>query len=132
VLAVWNPRPNVLALGAPGESKSCDIKCAEAKPIYHPDLPMVVLDQAPKPSPLQFEVPDVAPGVYLVVMYDGSEGGRHYTWNEFEVTTESGTVAQAGRRRAEESHIRLLLALGIVVVGAGAGWLLAIRRQEES
>jgi LPXTG-motif cell wall-anchored protein len=93
---------------------------------------MVVLDQVPKPSPLRFEVPDVAPGVYLVVMYDGSEGGRHYTWNEFEVTDESRAVAPAGRRRGEESHIRWLLALGIVILGAGAGWLLAIRRQDES
>jgi hypothetical protein len=34
---------------------------------------------------VSFEVPNVAAGVYPVVIYDGAEGGVHYTWNVFRV-----------------------------------------------
>lgn len=35
---------------------------------------------------VQFVVPKAAPGVYPVAIYDGQEGGGHYTWDLFRVT----------------------------------------------
>jgi hypothetical protein len=37
---------------------------------------------------LSFVVPEVPPGRYPVVIYDGSENGFHYTWDLFRVTAE--------------------------------------------
>lgn len=127
VLALWNPRPNVLALGAPGTSKACDIECARAKPIYHLDQPIVVLDQAARRSRLSFVVPDASVGRYVVVVYDESEGGRHYTWNIFRVTLESNRLEPVGDSEPTEANLRWLFAVGLVVLGAGAGWVLGNR-----
>jgi hypothetical protein len=45
----------------------------------------------------EFVVPRARPGVYPVAIYDGGEGGEHYTWSSFRVGGPSsvwGTVAQ--------------------------------------
>jgi hypothetical protein len=34
---------------------------------------------------VRFQIPPAPPGVYPVVIYDGSEGGFHYTWALFRV-----------------------------------------------
>ena len=128
VLALWNPRPNVLALGVPGSSKVCDIECAAAKPVYHLDLPMVVLDQAPDRSRLQFVVPDVPPGKFVVVMYDGSEGGFHYTWDTFKVAAQSPNTELTRGDEPGTWNIRWLVAIGLLLLGVGAGWVLGNRR----
>jgi hypothetical protein len=129
IFAVWNPRPNILALGVPGSSKECDINCAKAKSIYHFDQPMVVVAEADDRSQLQFGVPDVPPGKYIVVMYDGSEGGRHYTWNTFKVT---GVAPADGEDRPTAEPTRSttawLFAGGMLVAGLVAGWGLGRRR----
>jgi hypothetical protein len=39
---------------------------------------------------IRFTVPDVPPGSYPVVIYDGSEAGFHYTWDPFRVTAGDG------------------------------------------
>ncbi|MCA1701982.1 MAG: hypothetical protein LC808_01400 [Actinobacteria bacterium] len=106
----------------PGSSKDCDIKCAEAKSIYHFDQPMVVLAEADPLAQLQFVVSDVPPGKYIVVMYDGSEGARHYTWNTFKVTGAS----PAGNEdptdsEPRQSNIAWLFAGAMLVVGLAAG-----------
>jgi hypothetical protein len=124
ILAVWNPRPNILALGVPGSTKDCDIKCAEAKSIYHFDQPMVVVAETDDRSQLQFVVPDVPPGRYIVVMYDGSEGGRHYTWNTFKVTAAPAATEGASDNEPKQSNMRWFLTIGMLVLGLGAGWVL--------
>jgi hypothetical protein len=40
----------------------------------------------PPTGPVDFQVPAAPPGRYLVSIYDGSEGGSHYTWEYFRVT----------------------------------------------
>lgn len=122
VLAVWNPRPNMLALGVPGNSTECSIKCAGAKPTYHYDEPMVVLAESNKREPMSFTVPDATPGRYLVVIYNGSESGFHYTWDFF-------TVKAATTSPTTESHNRTgWLQVALAVIGAAtifvAGFLI--------
>jgi hypothetical protein len=43
VLAIWNPRPETLSLGAPGTSRECDTRCARQLEIYDLDQPPIVL-----------------------------------------------------------------------------------------
>jgi hypothetical protein len=116
-------------LGVPGSSEECDISCAEAKSIYHFDQPMLVVAEADDRSQLQFVVPDVPPGKYIVVMYDGSEGGRHYTWNTFKVT---GAAPADGEdptdNQPAQSTMAWLIAGGMLVLGLAAGWGLGRRR----
>jgi hypothetical protein len=60
---------------------------------HRPDVaPIVVFrttyrySDLPLGAPVDFRVPKVSPGRYLVSIYDGSEGGAHYTWEYFRVT----------------------------------------------
>lgn len=46
---------------------------------------VVVRIDRPK-ARVSFLVPKVAPGRYAVVIYDGAEGGEHFTWGFFRVT----------------------------------------------
>ena len=128
ILAVWNPRPNILALGIPGSSKDCDIKCAAAKSIYHVDQLTAVVAETDDRSELQFVVPDVPPGEYLIVMYDGSEGGRHYTWDTFRVTGAASPVVVDPAEGEPAQWARASLLGGMVVIGGVAGWSLGRRK----
>lgn len=56
-----------------------------------------------------FTVPDVPTGVYPVVIYDGSEGLGHYTWDYFEVVDNSSS-----------RWLRLTVLVGLVIVETGA------------
>ena len=52
-------------------------------------LPIYQATITTEPLPEQrvrFRVPRVAPGRYAVIIYDGAEGGTHYTWSFFRVT----------------------------------------------
>jgi hypothetical protein len=49
----------------------------------------------PLKGPVQFKVPGAPPGRYLVSIYDGGEGGAHYTWEYFQVTAGGGATAAA-------------------------------------
>jgi hypothetical protein len=41
---------------------------------------------------VRFTVPAVREGTYAVVIYDGSEGGEHYTWDLFRVRAGEGSA----------------------------------------
>jgi hypothetical protein len=56
------------------------VRCRQAPPDSVPVL------LCPARRDVSFVVPDVPPGPYPVVIYDGSEGGFHYTWDLFRVT----------------------------------------------
>jgi hypothetical protein len=90
---------------------------------------MVVLDQASQPSPIRFVVPEVLPGKFLVVIYDGSEGGHHYTWDTFTVTAGSPDPELARDDEAEGLSTRWFVAIALVVAGAGAGWVFGSSRR---
>jgi len=57
-------------------------------------LPALTTAVAPDVLPVArrnvvFRVPNVPDGEYPVVIYDGSEGGEHYTWTVFSVARET-------------------------------------------
>lgn len=79
---VFNPDRTDLLIGPkslwrqhrPGHTPSVVYR----KTYSYSDLPLT--------GPVDFRVPSVRPGRYLVSIYDGSEGGAHYTWEYFRVT----------------------------------------------
>jgi hypothetical protein len=98
-----------------------------------------------------YRVPAVPPGVYLVLIFDGSEGGSHSTWDYFHVLGAAPSAAErpaaaerrvAAKRRAAGSSTErtgsdgdlALPALGAsvltgLVIGAGAVAVLGRRHR---
>ena len=85
-----------------------------------------------------FVVPAVGEGRYLVAIYDGSEGGAHYTWDDFRVTADAPAARSpspepppAGARGAG-SGAAVTTAAGVgfaaLALGTALGWQLARRR----
>jgi hypothetical protein len=54
----------------------------------------------PLTRPVEFRIPAAPPGRYLVSIYDGGEGGAHYTWEYFRVTERSSTDTAAPASQA--------------------------------
>ena len=52
--------------------------------LYHPKQATRTLVSLPRPRErVRFKVPDVPSGRYVMIIYDGSEGGSHYTYARF-------------------------------------------------
>jgi hypothetical protein len=114
----WNPPPPLLVLGGPDLGRS-----------YVPTEPSFILAaRGERRRGLTFEVPDVAPGKYLVVIYDGSEGRQHFTWDYFRVTAgpPARTEPIAGGGTV---LVPVLWALLGAAVGAGGVSMLRHRRR---
>ena|SRR5215210_1499837 len=75
-----------------------------------------------------FRVPEVPPGVYLVLIFDGSEGGTHSTWDYFHVfgpapQARPTAVSTTRRGGSDEDGIPPWLLLGGIAGGLLAGAL---------
>ncbi len=131
---VFNPDRTDLAIGP--ESLWRDHRPGVAPTVIfrvtyrYSDLPLT--------GPVEFQVPTAAPGRYVVSIYDGSEGGAHYTWEYFRVT-ERSAEAQATRApgaspppAAEGTEVSLpatvLIGLSALLVGLFTASLVARRR----
>lgn len=89
---LFNPRPAQLGI-APKELASA----------YRPGAPTVTLLSRPRTKPIPrttFRIPSVPPGVYMVLIFDGSEGGAHNTWDYLHVL---GLAPAADQRRPVSS-----------------------------
>ena len=75
---IINPRAEDFLIGPSGIESA-----------YRPEAPRKVLLSRPKTRPLRgpsVRVPAaMPPGLYLILIFDGSEGGVHYTWDYFHV-----------------------------------------------
>lgn len=107
---ILNPRPRELGI-APDALASA----------YRVASPTLTLLDRSRRKPLRrwsFRVPDVPPGVYLVLIFDGSEGGAHSTWDYLHVAGPAprGTVAAAvGDGRARPAPALLPVAAAAAV-----------------
>jgi hypothetical protein len=117
---------------------------------YQPAASTTTVMSRPVDDPVRrasFRVPEVPPGVYLVLIFDGSEGGSHTTWDYFHVLgvaptsrhvttgeSETTTAHRAGPSSASKgggnSISPALLALGIVGgLALGAASVAALRKR---
>ena len=48
--------------------------------VYQSAEPSITEFTSAQPRSSSFRLPDLRPGVYVVAIFDGSEGGQHYTW----------------------------------------------------
>ena len=90
----------------------------------------------PLRGPVEFRVPVAPPGRYLVSIYDGSEGGAHYTWEYFRVnerqapTTASAPHSGSGDEATGVSFLTVVaFSLTAFVSGLSVGWLARARRR---
>jgi hypothetical protein len=110
---IWNgpgdPQDRVLRPVYRSDAKTIElVRCSEAPPNSAPIL------LCPARRNVEFTVPDVPPGTYPVVIYDGSESGGHYTWDFFRVTGKEETGA----------HLQIALLAGaafLLLVAAAYG-----------
>lgn len=97
-------------------------------PYKYSDLPLR--------DPVEFRVPTAPPGRYLVSIYDGSEGGSHYTWEYFRVkerqtptTARRPTPGLANEATGVSSLTVVVVSLTAFLSGLSVGWLARARRR---
>jgi hypothetical protein len=77
---IWNPRPRDFRDQTTPEDLASGFRA---------DAPTAVVVQRPRGRPLRraaFRVPrGTPPGIYFVLVFDGSEGGAHTTWDLVQV-----------------------------------------------
>jgi hypothetical protein len=97
-------------------------------PYKYSDLPLR--------DPVEFRVPVAPPGRYLVSIYDGSEGGSHYTWEYFRVkerrpptTARRPTPGLADEATGVSSLTVVVVSVTAFLFGLCVGWLARARRR---
>jgi hypothetical protein len=122
---VWNPVPADFLIGPDDLTRA-----------HVSGQPRLVLQEQPRPSPATFRVPTTAPGRYLVLLYDGTEGGGHYSWDYITVrsgprppsSTRPAAAATEPARRAGGLNSPVLVGLAALVALLGASVLVLARR----
>lgn len=70
-----------------------------------------------------FTIPQARPGRYLIALYDGGEGGVHYSWDWFTVTPEKAEAASSSE--ADPTRISpwfaVLSAAAALAIGVAVG-----------
>jgi hypothetical protein len=85
IKVVWNPVATDLPIGPDYLARD-----------HVPGQPRVVLQERPQAGSATFRVPVTAPGRYLVLLYDGTEGGMHHSWDYITVRSSARTSRRAG------------------------------------
>lgn len=130
--AVLNPRPAQFGI-APAYLASA----------YRPTAPTSELLRRPRNNPArepQLRVPDTTPpGVYLMLLWDGEEGGAHNTWDYIHIFDASGTTTRPETAKPREpnrsghSRVPVVVAAGLgFLAGAVAAALASSRRRRRS
>jgi hypothetical protein len=75
-------------------------------------------------------IPRVPPGRYLLAIYDGGEGGQHYSWETFTVTAaKAGTPDPRPPREAASRGVAISVAVAATVAALLVGYLAGRRRR---
>ena len=106
-LVVWNPTRDWFVGGAGPPS------LASAHREDAPSRVVLLRDRPPyprRPPRARFRIPgDTPPGLYLVLIFDGSEGGSHATWDYVHVPGDSGGDAEAAVSATVHPVLRALV-----------------------
>ena len=115
VRAIWNPPRRVLTLGRKPDCYGCRLGLwrfhVEGSPSY-------VVFNGPRQPGFGFRAPDVEPGRYLVALFDGSQGGTHYTWDFVKV--EAGLPELAADEKLSGWVLALAIGGGLVLAAIAA------------
>ena len=104
---VWNPHPRSFPAGSLMER--------HARRAYYAGERTLTLYRARKPRRgATFEVPFATPGRHMVQIFDGTEGGTHYTWGFFRAVSTSSLPHTGARSYA--ALVAVLIALGLILV----------------
>jgi hypothetical protein len=122
---VWNPDPDDLRIGAFPAIADDQVETVRTE----------ILARSETPKRHVVRVPDSPDGRYLMVVYDGSEGGQHYTWDHVRLSGPQRAASSAPAPRVPEPPAgdarpwawMLAAALGGMIVGLLIG---RSRRQE--
>jgi hypothetical protein len=122
---VWNPVHDDLLIGPDYLARD-----------HVTGQPRVVLQDQPQPAPATFRVPATAPGRYLVLLYDGTEGGAHYSWDYIRVRSAPRSppsapptaAATAPARRAGGLNGPVLVSVAALMLLVGAGVFVSARK----
>ena len=88
--------------------------------LYHPKQATRTLVSLPRPRErVRFKVPDVPSGRYVMIIYDGSEGGSHYTYARF-------IVEKAPRSRTHPTALPFTGAPTTAILSLAALFLAAV------
>ena len=117
--AIWNPPRRILTQGPKPDCYGCNLRLWR---FHVEDSPSVVVYDAVRQPGFVFRAPDVKPGRYLVALFDGSEGGTHYTWDF--VTLEAGLPEEAADEGLPGWAIALAVGGGVLIAIAAAVALL--------
>lgn len=122
---LFNPRPRDLGIAPRRLARE-----------YQPDAPTLTLLERPRTRPTRkayFRVPQVPAGRYLVLIWDGEEGGAHNTWERLEVHGQSADDKPAPRRqhgvRSDDGGLTPLLTAAIATALVGALAVAGLRRK---
>ncbi|MEJ7785061.1 MAG: hypothetical protein WKF96_09680 [Solirubrobacteraceae bacterium] len=76
-------------------------------------------------------IPDAtSPGRYLVALYDGEEGGAHYTWASYQVTAGAASGASPRDDDANETPtLAIWIAAAAGLIGGFAASVVLTRRR---
>lgn len=119
--AVWNPPRRVLTKGPKPNCYGCNLRLWR----HHvKGSPSVVLYDGIRQPGFVARAPDVRPGRYLVALFDGSEGGTHYTWDFVQV--EAGLPEKAADEKLSGWVIGLAVGAGLLAAAAAT---LALRNR---
>lgn len=114
--AIWNPSPADFA------EQTTPVELASG---HRADAPTHTVRQGSQRRPrrrMLVRVPrSSAPGIYLVLVFDGSEGGHHTTWDYVQVPGKpSATVASTNGTAARETGRPWSPAAAILLLALGA------------
>lgn len=119
---LFNPRQSDLGIAPPRLGQD-----------HRPDAPTITLLDRPRTRPTRtasFQTPRVPPGRYLVVIWDGEEGGAHNTWEHLVVRSSANEQAKPAQQEVgsegDNEGISLVawLAAGAVLTAAVSAALL--------
>jgi hypothetical protein len=122
---IWNPAPSDFTGSVPAGLESG----------YQPDAPTEVVVDRPRDDPAKrpsFRVPSATPpGIYLVLIYDGSEGGTHATWDYVQIRGPEPTATASGSSggNGDGGQGALAAAFGVGVCASLVSLVLLRRRR---
>ena len=130
---IWNPAPRDFK----DQTTPADLASG-----FRSDAPSEVVLRRPRTRPLPraaFRVPQgTPPGIYFVLVFDGSEGGAHTTWDYVQVRgrpkaqTEGAQHVQSGAGDDGSRGMTAVLGVGGVALLAAAGLAVSRRRRRMS